>query len=183
MLWPGKSVLQRSCSGEGKGKGSSERNGRKRQDRLREFTVEEGNVSSSAALQVACLSATGAQYLFLSLGQWTKERIVGKAHPDIWHSAKEDHSMRQHQGVDMALMHLGTARGLRSGSSNQSPDAICTILQRAPSEAPSPSKRAKEESKDLAPCRETHKRRQFKGVLVKRREKYTQILEGSWDEF
>lgn len=46
-----------------------------------------------------------------------------------------------------------------------------------------PANQAKEESKDLAPCRETHKRRQFKGGLVKRRETYTQILEESWVGF
>lgn len=140
MLWPGTSILQRNVQGRGREREAERKMGRIRQHGLREFTVEEANVSSSATLQVACLPATGAHYLFFSLWQWTKERIVGKTHPDIWHRAKEDHSVRQHQGVDMALMHLGTARGLRSGSSNQSPGAICTILQRAPSEAPSPSK-------------------------------------------
>lgn len=52
--------------------------------------------------------------------------------------------MRQHQGIDMALMHLGTARGLRDEWLFQrkpgSPGAICTILLRASGEAPSPHK-------------------------------------------
>lgn len=181
MLWPGTRTFQRTCSGEGQGEGRIM--GRKRQHKLREFTVEEGNVSSSLTLQVACLSATGAHYLFFFLWQWTKECIVGKTHPDIWHSAKEAHSVGQHQGVDVALMHLGTARGLRSGSSNQSPGAISQYSRELPVKPQASVNRAKEESKDLAPCRETHKRRRFKGGLVKRREKYTQILEESWDGF
>lgn len=38
--------------------------GRKRQLQWREFTPEEENVSCSPTLQVACLAATGAHYLF-----------------------------------------------------------------------------------------------------------------------
>jgi hypothetical protein len=125
-------------------------------------------VSSSPTLQVACLSATGAHYLFFFLWQWTKECIVGKTHPDIWHSAKADHSMRQHQGGDMALMHLSTARGLRSGSSNQSPGAICTILRRAPKEAPSPSKpRQRGEQRPCPPARRHTKGGNSKGAWLK----------------
>lgn len=87
--------------------------------------------------------------------------------------------MRQHQGVDMALMHLGTAWGLWSGSSNQSPGAICTILQRAPSEAPSPSKPGQRgEQRPCALPGDTQKEAIQRG-LSKRREKYTQISEGS----
>lgn len=42
---------------------------------------------------------------------------------------------------------------------------------------------AKEESKDPAPCLETHKERHFKRNLVKRRKNYTQILEENWNGF
>ena len=42
---------------------------------------------------------------------------------------------------------------------------------------------AKEESKDPAPCLETHKGRHFKRSLVKRRKNYTQILEENWNGF
>lgn len=50
-------------SGEGRGR-ESENNGRKRQLQLREFIPKEENVFCSPTLQVACLAATGAHYLF-----------------------------------------------------------------------------------------------------------------------
>lgn len=56
-----------TVQGRGREREAERKMGRRRQHGLREFTVEEANVSSSATLQVACLPATGAHYLFFSL--------------------------------------------------------------------------------------------------------------------
>lgn len=64
MLQPAESALQRSWSLGRKGEGRLRIMGRKRQLQWREFTPEEENVSCSPTLQVACLAATGAHYLF-----------------------------------------------------------------------------------------------------------------------
>lgn len=115
---------------------------------------------------------------------WTKECIVGKP-------------ILTYDTVQRKITAWGSIKGLTwpwctqaqhgvagmSGSSNGSPGAICTILLRAPSEAPNPYKLGQRESKDPAPCLETHKGRHFKRGLVKRRKNYTQILEENWNGF
>lgn len=68
------------------------------------------------APQVAGLPPMAADYLpfffFFSPGTELKNALW-ENHPDTWHCAKEDHSMRQHQGAYLALMHSCTAWGSR----------------------------------------------------------------------
>lgn len=65
------------------------------------------------ALQVMCLPVTAADYLFFFFPDTELKNALWENCPDTWHCAKEDHSVRQHQGAYLVLMHSCTAWGSR----------------------------------------------------------------------
>lgn len=75
----------------------------------------ERSLAPLPALQVMCLLVTAADYLFFFFffPDIELKNALWENCPDTWHSAKEDHSVRQHQGAYLALMHSCTAWGSR----------------------------------------------------------------------
>lgn len=115
---------------------------------------------------------------------WTKECIVGKP-------------IMTYDTLQRKITAWGSIKGLTwpwctraqhgaawmSGSSNGSPGAICTILLRAPGEAPSSCKLGQRGEQRPCPLPGDTQREAFQKKLSKKRKNYTQILEENWNGF
>lgn len=157
---------------------------RKRQLQLREFTAEEENVFCSPTLQVACLAATGAHYLFFFPDTELKNALWENP---SWHMtqckgrSQREAASRGWHGLD-ALGHSTGSPGWVA-LPTEARVQFAQFSWELPVKPQVPVNWAKEESKDPAPRLETHKGRHFKRSLVKRRKNYTQILEENWNGF
>lgn len=151
--------------------------GRKRQLQLGEFTPEEENMFCSPTLQVACLAATGAHYLFFFPDTELKNALWENP---SWHMtqckgrSQREAASRGWHGLD-ALRHSTGSPGWVA-LPTEAPVQFAQFSWELSVKPQAPVNWAKEESKDPAPRLETHKGRHFKRSLVKRRKKlYTNI--------